>query len=245
MSDKNPIDELFKQKLKGHKIAPSNAAWEKIATATQVKSSGFKPMYLMRAAVVILLMGVSGLVYFQNNTERILKPDTIDILPQKVQVAPAEVEQIEENKAPVDVAQIEATKSVMEVAAVTSIPLKGVKTTGSVAAKEPKTTNNIIIPVTEIIDIEAAQIPDEKLDARKVADWKPKVELKLKATIPVTEEWMKESNVEKEDDKKLKDKVFAYANDQMNNLLSGKKLNFPKTPKGKPSLEINLDKLLN
>ncbi len=249
MSKKHPIDELFKQKLEGHKIAPSEATWEKIALATQAKSSGFKPMYLMRAAAVVLLMGVSGLMYFQNNTERIVKPVTQEVMHQQEAITPEKIEEIKLNEEVRVKEEPAVSAQVQEVVKSTKTVATSAQANNAKAAKKAISTKQNTVAVaakTEIIESEV-ELPVKEIEVqtRKVADWKPSVDLKLKAIAPVTEEWITESDVEKEEHKKLKDKVFAYANDQVNNLLAGKKLNFPKTPKGKPSLEINLEKLLN
>lgn len=72
-STKNPIDELFSEKLKDHKIAPSAAVWNKIEAAqTAPASSGFKPIYLMRAAVVVLFLSLGAVFYFQREKQEII-----------------------------------------------------------------------------------------------------------------------------------------------------------------------------
>jgi hypothetical protein len=248
MSDKHPIDELFKRQLEQHSIKPSEAAWSKIEAATQRKSSGFKPMYLMRAAVVTLLIGVSGWVYFQSNSTAVVKPiqpvempvlsnhkGSPNNTPKAATSEPTETPQQQPTKEP------EEPQKEQPAAGTKKVPV--MKMSSGSGNRKVFATSGAIAAVEEEAPLELIS-GEEKLDPTRVAEaYQPKMKFKLHINKPVSEDWADESESQKEAQMGLKDKVFAYASNQFENIKAGKKLELPKAPKGKPQFEINLDKL--
>lgn len=74
MKDTNPIDELFKKQLGDHKMEPSSAVWSKIEASQNAGSSKAGGFYFLRAAVITLLIGLSSLLYFQQNQAVLMNP---------------------------------------------------------------------------------------------------------------------------------------------------------------------------
>jgi hypothetical protein len=247
MSDKHPIDELFSDKLREHELQPSAAAWEKIAQKTQAKSTtSFRPAYLLRAAVVTLLIGLSSLIYFQNNTKALLNPEgsVTATTTKKTNTAKKQKTAQEEPKGD-NPEKTEPKKPVKKRVPVLKTGANGGSKTIFVSNGNSDSENlDMLVAVEETWPTD--ELEDITLDVSRLEDWKkPPVKLKLKYTKPVSGDWSKESVAEGNSQKKdLKDKVFAYANTQFDNLINGKKMDLPKLPKGKPQLEINLDKIL-
>ena len=64
MNSNNPIDSLFKQELESHQMKASEKVWDKIAAAQPAPRKRVAPIFILRAATVALLIGLSSLVYF-------------------------------------------------------------------------------------------------------------------------------------------------------------------------------------
>lgn len=249
MSDKHPIDELFKRQLEQHSIEPGKGAWAKIEAATQGKSSGFKPMYLMRAAVVTLLIGVSGWVYFQSNSTSVVHPkQPVEVPtigshrgnPKAGASEPVETPQQGQQQTTKDPEEPQKAEPTNKGAK--KVPVMKMSS-GSGSKKVLAASGAIATFEEERASLELLS-GEESLDPVRVAEaYTPKVKFKLNLNKPVSKDWLAESETQKEAEKGLKDKVFAYANNQFQNFKQGKKLELPKAPKGKPQFEINLDKL--
>ncbi len=250
MKEKNPIDELFKQGLENKEIKPSDAAWSKIEEAMMPEDSKKGGFYFMRAAVVTLLVGLSSWVYISNNpldfgTDNPIPPTSIDI------------------------------NGLDNTVAGSGDPVKGASTkssTKSTTGKDPKASSvkkkeRKIVPIlrssgsplVKLVSIETTISP--AIEDLRMMDHEMFVtpalitedENKQKTqTIgsPVTEKTYYADKGETEEEKpvkklKFKERVFAYASDQFNNLISGEPLELPKTElNGTPKLEISLGNFL-
>ncbi len=253
MSDKHPIDELFRQGLEEHSIEPSEKAWTKIEAATQSKgaSAGLRPGHLLRAAAVTLLIGLSSLLYFYNHEESISTPQGekgISVQPDKPgsgNDTPPSAGAAQPNKTEPGKKEEPTKKTGNKTKAG-----KPVKKSVPVL-KRGSTGGNLRSYVYEEAEWEESfaqenmpALEEVALNPARVAELdKPKVSIKLRYTRPVSGDWAAETQAQKEKQKDLKDKIFAYANNQFNNLKAGKGLELPEAPKGKPQLEINLDKI--
>lgn len=249
MKEKNPLDEYFKQGLEGHETKPSASVWDKIEAGTESeeskKGAGW---YLMRAAVVTILIGLSTWVFYQSNSFESFDPDRIDeqhnVVTNTNEKADSDKEQKQQgNKAETGENQDKPKKESKDERV---IPIM----------KEP-TRNNTIYVNNEPKEA-LPEVADEKaLDQQE--NWEPnsialevsekdevtpvRVKVKLKpATTPAF--YTDEALAKAEEKKGFKEKLYAYASDQFDNIKSGKPLELPKADK-KPQLEINLGRIFN
>lgn len=65
----NPLDQLFREKLIDHQVAPSSKAWQKIETNLPPKTvSLYTYWWAMAASIALVLVGSYVLTTMQNNT---------------------------------------------------------------------------------------------------------------------------------------------------------------------------------
>ncbi len=241
MKDKNPIDELFRERLEHKELRPSDQVWSKIEANISSSNGRRGNFYWMRAAVITLLVGVSSLVYFSQNQEVLT-----EVGPDKHQVA-----QEEQNPEPAK-GNSEKTKT----------EDKSDKPAGD--AQKQDAPRKKVVPIMKksrveshhFVELEPELIDENALEQEdtfepgevnlKNPESTSMPVFKLKYTVPVTQKSFYANHEEPAGKPKLKERVFAYANNQFNNLLSGEPVELPKTDKkGKPQLEINLGKLFN
>lgn len=249
MKEKHPIDDFFKKGLAGHTTKPSPAVWEKIAAETGASSESKGGWYMMRAAVVVLLIGLSTWVYYQNNPQgHLTGPDLEETVSEGTR------ENSPEKKSP----PTEDKKQGKE----TPAQIKKEKEKSEVPIMQMKNARNSIYvandALPEVVEEETLVVENEQplatgqLDPAKVkSEEAPQFRVKVRLTKPVTasafytsREGQTGDGPEKKPELGFKEKVYAYASDQFGNLVKGRPLELPKTEK-RPQLEINLDKLLN
>ena len=68
MSSKHPIDALFEKELKEHQSSPNEAVWEKIAANQQGTKPKREGIFFLRAASVLLLVGLSSFWYLNRHS---------------------------------------------------------------------------------------------------------------------------------------------------------------------------------
>lgn len=252
MKEKNPIDELFKQGLENKEIKPSDAAWTKIEEAMMPEDSKKGGFYFMRAAVVTLLIGISSWVYLSNNPLDF--GSDVPIMPTSINAVAVENTEVDKEDPKKESTKGTGTKSSTTKGTDPKInpPKSGstriipiLKSTGTANVK---LVNNdpVITPAFE----DSRMMDYEMFVAEELITEEDLTPKNLDAREPVTGKtyYADKGNTEEEKPaKKLKfrERVFAYATDQFDNLISGEPLELPKTEiKGIPKLEISLGKFL-
>lgn len=247
MKEQNPIDELFKRGLDNKEIKPSDAAWSKIEEAMMPEDSKKGGFYFMRAAVVTLLIGLSSWVYINNNPLE---------MPSSTVIPATTIENNPSNISSTDLGEGEPKKGA-STSTGTQNKLEKENTGKKVDPKRIKPRNPIMKrsggSQAKLVNISPATEDFRMMDHdmfvmdQLVADASP-ISKKIKIKVPVTvNSFYNEVEEEKEPVKKLKfkERVFAYASDQFDNLISGEPLELPKTDiSGRPKLEISLGKFL-
>ncbi len=247
MKANNPLDEYFKKGLEGHEIKPSASVWDKIEASTESGKSGKRAggWFFMRAAVITVLLGLSTWVFYQNQSYE----------------SPTDVIQVKEHPIAVNKGNKEQSKTSTEEETTEGEEKKEKPAPNNKKKETPKAIPVMKPPVRGGIYVSNGQSAPEIIDEsqlREESAWRPetvaldveeegteltpvKVKVKLKpATTPAFY-----ANSDKEEEQHgFKEKLYAYANTQFDNLLKGKPLELPKTEK-KPQLEINLGRFFN
>lgn len=253
MKEKNPIDELFKQGLDNKEIKPSDAAWSRIEEAMMPEDSKKGGFYFMRAAVVTLLIGLSSWVYLNNNPidfnpKSPIPPTTIETgVTKKVKDSTGEPKKAAaktttEPKTPPTVKENNSKKATPKSGSAKIIPL--IKNTGSTLIKYVSKRPSISPADEDTRMMEYEMFAAEDLIIEE--DFPTK---RINGRRPVAGDLYADNGQEKENAPKkklkLRERVFAYASNQFDNLISGDPLELPKTElKGMPKLEISLGKFL-
>ncbi len=243
MSDQNPIDQLFKERLEKHQLSPSEGVWEKVQAAqpkTTAKAGGW---FVLRAATVALLIGLNAMFYFTNHEVTLSSVEPL--------AGPA-IEQTEANNNPTE------TPSATE-------PKKGTSTKkAQPAQKEPAAPKSKKEPAKVIPALsqpsKATQIfVDNALPVAKEAALTHEQEEPLLASVALNKDLDLPYTITIRDlpetrgyygkdtaqvpETNFSDKLWAYASTQVNRLLAGEKPQLPKTNKT-PQLAIALPKFL-
>lgn len=245
MNDKHPIDRYFAERLEDHETQPSEAVWQRIAAASPSQSGGgFRPIFLMRAAAVVLLLALGAGLYFypreggQNppmagtTTEG---PQYGPYLPQGATQLAAETEvknQPETATPAAEEARADAQKS--------APASPGEK---APARKVKRQTHPLPAPADEEEALyaheEELNLPE--LDPGRIASYESiPVKVSFSLRLPVESE---KSNLTDGDSLKQRPGVAQYASAQWNNLRNGRPMELPALAKGNPQLEINLNRL--
>lgn len=249
MKEKNPIDELFKQGLANKEIKPSDTAWTKIEEAMVPEDSKKGGFYFMRAAVVTLLIGLSSWVYISNNPIDFSPKNPI---PATTLESPS-VSAVEEGNPKKGDKPNQGTKTTINKnTSPKKSPTKSVKKIVPILKTSGNTLGKYVSNEPSISPAEEDfWMMDEELIAFDdlITEDKDKLD-RIKIRVPVTERSFYKDNAEQEDKQapkklKFKEKVFAYASDQFDNLIKGEPLELPKTEiNGRPKLEISLGNFL-
>lgn len=252
MKEQNPLDEYFRKGLEGHETKPSASVWDKIEKATESQSSSRGAgWYFMRAAMVTVLIGLSTWVFYQNQDfydsgEGFIPVEETPVVINNKEPGTEEKSRKDLKKEePASGAQKEKKESTRE----SDKQNKVVPIMKQPAAKSIYVNNDQAVP--EVIDEEVLATENQQWQPMEIALNVPaetanevtpvKVRVKLK---PATTPAFYANQGEEEDRSGFKEKLYAYANTQFDNLLSGKPLELPKTEK-KPQLEINLGRIFN
>jgi hypothetical protein len=241
MKTKNPIDSLFQQKLEGHQLKASDQVWEKIAAAQASSSKKLGLVFFMRAASVALLIGLSGLVYFNNNTERLMNlrieqylvfsPETNPNPGQQISVTsnnPQLLEQSDPKGTPKKASTSKPKKEAIK-------PLKKTKARvipilKTFTADPYLALNDAEIPGAEVLGMEETEVLGKNAGRVKIRVHLP--ELKgyygPDTTAPESAE--------------LGERLWAYASNQLGRIVAGER---PSLPTTKPEITIPLPDFIN
>lgn len=249
MKDKHPIDELFQKNLAEHRLHPAPAVWDKISAEVNGREER-KGAYLWKAAAVALLIGISSVMYF--TTHEVEHTNAATEIPVEMPISkplPKTSAVNKESNSPKGKAAAEAEKSIKKSEESSRTPRRNIEP----ILKSSRTGTQLLVENTKPIDIEETlPLESTNIEASSAEKEDKKPRIKLKYRVPVTERsFYAEGGAEDEQGEaelkpKFKEKLMAYANDQIGNIMKGEGVELPKTElSGKPQLEINLGKILN
>ena len=241
MKEKNPIDDLFRDRLEAHAQKPSANVWDSIESGIEPKQKRVAPLFMLRAASVALLIGISSVWYFNQHQDDLthIEVDRGKNVAETKKEGPATTKQPEEQgpekKKP---AKKEAEEKEKTVPVMNSRPSKSHQI--FVSTEIPPVKEE----VDEQIEAQTELLPLEDLE-KPTQNSTPKIKVRFKVNPTVTGYY---ADAQKEDlvetQKPLKEKVWAYASNQVGNIINGRKIDSP-IKKGKPELEINLPEIFN
>lgn len=242
MKDNNPIDSYFRNSLKGHEVKASPEAWEKVMAGTESNNSRGAIWYLMRAAVVVLMFSV-GTWY---TLDYINSPQA---QPQVVSTPVEEANGNEGGKSENQPAADSETKSEIR----TEVDTEQKKQRMIPIMKQRQSRTPVYVsnePMKEVdeqalYDHSEIELASIELDASQLSVYStatPSMKLRLNSA-GVTGERALAGQGTAADGGDLKTRLYAYANTQFDNIKNGRPLELPRT--GKPSIQINLDKILD
>lgn len=252
MKRKHPIDEYFRKELEGHKTAPSASVWDKIEAQTESKSRKRGGVYLLRAAVITLLVGLSTYFYFEDNSNSLMTVEPVKTPVTTVDVdeeagntdSPSKKEEGEDPKEAGD-------KASSDKAEVKEQPkkTKPQKLPSPQVSNRQRFVNNAshTDELLDVVDEETLLAADEALitEELKVEETPKRSRIRVKLSPNTIKSFYAETEVEADNkNQDLGNRMLAYANNQVSNLVNGRKLELPKT-QSKPQLEINLPRLFN
>ena len=242
MKDKHPIDDFFKSALSEHKTQPGKNVWEKIEAETGTGNYRGAAWYLLRAAVVVLMVSVGSWLFFnqtETNDNIAVNPDT-EINTETDNPEPTnKKDQPEKSNEAEKERKLEQERKKQKV-----MPIMKNGTNNP-----PIYVQYEALPVeddeNELFNEDQSTLATVQLDPEQVKEYEtPKLKVKMKFTRPVTEDsFYAENDTTGAEQPAFREKLYAYANNQWENIRDGKKVELPKA--GKPKLQINLDKLLN
>ena len=244
MSDKHPLDEYFKEGLSDHKMQPSQSVWDKIEAAAPAPEKSRKGgWYIMRAAVVVLLIGLSSVFYYQNHSvdeNWATAPDHTETKgPEKEKKT--EDQQKGESGAAVEKKSEDKEGTQEAKPKKKPVPIMRQSTGRQIYVSKDDALN----PVDESSLMDDSKAMLAAVDLKVVETSKPApVKIKFKVNPKVTTQgfYANESNVAEESKKDFKDRLYAYASNQFENIKNGKPVELPK-PEKKPQIEIDLGKI--
>lgn len=249
MKDKNPIDDFFRRNLEDHTTKPSDGVWEKInaniSHQEDQKSGNAGGRYLLRAAVIIVLVGLSSVFYFERHRNDLMNINPIEKMPSAKGNNPSGKSTVKDNKETTGQKsdqQQNADKQDKVVPIMKQSPTpKAIYVSNTKKRPVLKVENPTTVNPDEDTEFREAQTSVNTI-AQQEETPPLKVRLKLKQSVPNKELYGKYKSEDSEGG--IKEKLYAYATDQFDNLKEGKRLKLP-LPEGKPELEINLGKIFN
>lgn len=237
MSSKHPIDALFEQELKEHQSKPREAVWAKIAASQQATKSKKGGWYMLRAASVLLLLGLTSIWYFRGDT-----PNTSlggELYQQEQIVAGPEGKK--QN------AKSEALEGEPKSEPSAKTPKNNTKAKPKTRKKAPrKQKASRVIPILQ----QNISEPVLALNDLQSIDWEEGLEgteeipnpeaLKIKVKLS---DLKGNYNTEAREKKDLRQRLWAYASNQYERVMAGEDLELPKTEDAK--IEIPLPDFIN
>ena len=242
MKEKHPIDDYFKKALEDHTTPPSSSVWDKISAESSQSAKTGTGWYLLRAAVVVLMVGVGSWLYFEQQKSPVVASQPVE---EHRAEDEASKEQSTKKEASENTKDQEEIKQELERKKDKVMPIM---------RNRPSVQPVYVVnePEMEVVDEEElyAEAPEQvasvSLDPQQIKAYsRPEVKLKFRLSSPVTEStfYATTDSLSREKDQDIRDRLYAYANDQWENILSGKSVELPKTRK--PHLEINLNRIFN
>jgi len=245
-NEKHPLDGFFKEGLNEHKIQPSASVWNKIEEAQPEPNHKKGAWLLLRAAVVALLIGLGVVFYFANrevevNQNVVTGPDNFEVEgPEKNNSEQKQNKATEENKDKTDTPKEEAKpkkKAVPIMRQSTSRPIY----VSNDAPLQPIDEEAFFAENTEVAFTDISlQLKEEKKHTATPIHIKVKVKPRA-----ATEGFYANTDEPNEEEQKpsFRDRMQTYASSQMDNVLSGKPLEWPKVEK--KQIEIPLPRILS
>lgn len=247
MKRQHPIDEFFHRELEAHESKPSAAVWDSIQKEIpQQQKNKAWGIYLLRAASITLLLGMSTLFYFERNAEDLIPGEPIKNTP----VGTTDRSEGEDKSASQEEEQSPGKKTESEEGKNEVSPEDKPKLVApSVSRKQRFVDNTQLKDLPEINEAELWASEEEPLlsESLKVEDKPERYRIKVKLSPNTIKSFYADSGADNEAVDQAKpgfgDRLFAYANDQVNNLVNGRKLELPKT-ETKPQLSFNLPRII-
>jgi len=228
MKEKHPIDELFSKGVEEHEIQPSAKVWDSISSEVQPVAKKSTGWLALRAASVSLIIGLSGWLYFTGDFQQSTNKST-------------NVPVIKEQPNSKPVVDYEPQDKTFKTADAEEAGHLSTATTGRLVA-----ANNKLPVIENESELESGYplFEDTKLKIEEPAK-RQKVKIKLNYNTASTAEQLYENEQQQEEGQhEIGEKLWAFASNQFNNIVSGAPVEMPKR-KSKPQLEINLDKIFN
>lgn len=244
-NEKHPLDEFFKEGLSEHKIQPSASVWGKIEEAQPEPSRKAGAWMILRAAVITLLIGLGVVFYFQNrnvevNQNVVTGPDNFEVEgPEKNNSDQKQSKSAEENKDKTDTPKEEVKPRKK------AVPIMRQSTSRPIYVSN----DEVLKPVDEEVleeDEMLVAYADVELDVEEEKQIPAPIKVKVRVRPKAATEGFYANAEEPKDEESrpsFKDRMQTYASAQMDNVLSGKPLEWPKVEK--KQIEIPLPKILN
>lgn len=243
MKKNNPIDSLFQQKLGDHQMEASDKVWERIAAQQAAPRKKLAPIFYLRAASLALLIGLSSLVYFNSNSERLMnlriERDNTNVPELTSKQKPAQTISTSLEGPESEPAQTEPKDSPTKPA------LKEPKSTPA----KTKTQKAELIPALKTINADPllALNNSEMPGAEVLAMETPEVlrkepgRMKIKVLIPEVKGYYGPDTTQSGSNE-LGERLWAYASNQFDRIVAGEK---PSLPKTKSKISIPLPDFIN
>jgi hypothetical protein len=245
MTKQNPIDRLFKERLQEHEMQPSAAVWQKVAAAQKSQNSKTSPLFMLRAAAIALLIGISAVVRFSGNQGSLSAYQPLTLHEKGVNLTAQEP--LKNTSAPKPQKEAPA-----QVAKKQNAKRESVTKTPLLAQKQPAKTRLAVVTTNppEVneqglkLDSELPIVGEEATIALAVADENtaPKYSITIRSLPETKGDYSTENSEEGKPELSQKEKLMAYASTQVNRLLAGEKPQLPKTNKT-PQLAIAIPKM--
>lgn len=241
MKEENRLDKIFKENLSDHEIKPSESVWDRIEGELPQQKKRGGGLYVMRAATVALLIGLSTWFTFDPS-----QPDSTLGNPTNIgtQIQKEKEKNKEKEKGTKEKSGKDKTSEKKENPKKETIPI---------LRPRVKSNSKLLVSADPVPVVAEEELEDELLmdqvalrvdEELKPEPLRVKVRYRPDMAIGAFYEEEEQTTAEAEENPELKERVVAYASDQFNNLISGKPLELPKTEK-KPRLEVNLGKWFN
>lgn len=235
MSSKHPIDALFEKELKEHQSQPSEAVWAKIAASQQGAAPKREGFFILRAASVLLLVGLSSFWYFTQNAGS-LQVSTPALGETEIVAAPdrkpsTKKENQNKVKEPVQTQPKASNKKS------TNGSKKSTKSTKKTSLVIPVLKQSSADPILALNDLAPIDLEDNWDEVEEIED--PNV-LRVKLSLP---DLQGDYNTEGPTKKKFGERMWAYATEQYDRMIAGEELQLPNTDQAK--IEIPLPDFVN
>jgi len=235
MSSKHPIDALFEKELKEHQSSPNEAVWEKIAANQQGTKPKREGIFFLRAASVLLLVGLSSFWHLNRHSgELSIQPTN----PQQEFVAGPDDKPENTTEEPENTQAKEPKNGKAKGAK--DEPKQKVKKASSkkgTARVIPILQQKISDPVLALNDLNNIEMEDNLADIEPIED--PDV-LKIRVNLSDIKGDYESKPQAKKD---LRQRMWAYASNQYERVKAGEGLELPNTDDAK--IEIPLPDFIN
>ena len=244
-NEKHPLDEFFKEGLGEHKIQPSASVWDKIEEVQPEPSRNKGAWLILRAAVITLLIGLGVVFYFQNreveiNTNVVAGPEHNEVVgPDKKTTEQDQSKETEDNKGKTETPKEEVK------------PKKKALPIMRQSSSRPIYVSNdpVLTPVDEgALEEENTTVAYENVSLQLQEEKSGPAPIKVKVKVrprAATQGFYANAEESKEEEARpsFKDRMQTYASSQVDNVLSGRPLEWPKVEK--KQIEIPLPKILS